>query len=106
MGSMDTDLLVEGVLAGDRVQLARAITLVESRAQKHIYSARKFIQRILPHTGGSIRIGLTGVPGSGKSTFIETFGKLLCRQGRKVAILAIDPSSSVGGGSVKLPDTM
>ena len=97
---MDTDLLVKGVLAGDRVQLARAITLVESHAQKHIVLARKLIQDILPHSGGSIRIGLTGVPGSGKSTFIEAFGKMLCQQGRKVAVLAVDPSSSVGGGSI------
>lgn len=97
---MDTDSLVKGVLAGDRVQLARAITLVESRARKHLSSARTVIQRILPHSGGSIRIGLTGVPGSGKSTFIEAFGKLLCQQGKKVAVLAIDPSSSVGGGSI------
>ena len=97
---VDTDSLVKGVLAGDRVQLARAITLVESRARKHLSSARTVIQRILPHSGGSIRIGLTGVPGSGKSTFIEAFGKLLCQQGKKVAVLAIDPSSSVGGGSI------
>jgi LAO/AO transport system kinase len=97
---MDADLLIKGILAGDRVQLARAITLVESRAQKHFSSARKVIQHILPHSGGSIRIGLTGVPGCGKSTFIEAFGKMLCEQGWKVAVLAIDPSSSVGGGSI------
>ncbi len=97
---MDTKSLVEGVLAGDRVLLARAITLVESHAQKHVLPARELIQRILPHSGGSIRIGLTGVPGAGKSTFIEAFGKMLCQQGRKVAVLAVDPSSSVGGGSI------
>lgn len=97
---MDADLLTEGVLAGDRAQLARAITLVESRARKHVSAARKLVREILPHSGGSIRIGLTGVPGAGKSTFIETFGRMLCQQGRKVAVLAIDPSSSVGGGSI------
>lgn len=97
---MQNDALVSGVLAGDRVQLARAITLVESRARKHALPARKLMQRILPHSGGSIRIGLTGVPGSGKSTFVEAFGKMLCGLGKKVAVLAIDPSSSVGGGSI------
>ena len=99
-GFMDTDSLVEDILAGDRVQLARAITLVESRARKHALPARKLIQGILSHSGRSIRIGLTGVPGAGKSTFIEAFGKMLCQQGRKVAVLAVDPSSSVGGGSI------
>ena len=99
-GFMDTDSLVEDILAGDRVQLARAITLVESRARKHVLPARKLIQGILPHSGRSIRIGLTGVPGAGKSTFVEAFGKMLCQQGRKVAVLAVDPSSSVGGGSI------
>lgn len=97
---MDTDALIEGILGGNRTQLARAITLVESRAGKHVPVARRLIQKILPHTGGSIRIGLTGVPGSGKSTFIEAFGKMLCQQGKTVAVLAIDPSSSVGGGSI------
>ena len=97
---MNTNLLVEGVLSGDRVQLARAITLVESRARKHASAARELIQQILPHSGGSTRIGLTGVPGAGKSTFIEAFGKMLCHLGKKVAVLAIDPSSSVSGGSI------
>ena len=97
---MDTKSLVKGVLAGDRVLLARAITLVESHARKHVLPARELIQHILPHSGGSIRIGLTGVPGAGKSTFIEAFGKMLCQQGRRVAVLAVDPSSSVGGGSI------
>ena len=100
MDTLDIDLLVEGVLAGNRALLARAITLVESCARKHASAAQKLIQRLLPHSGGSIRIGLTGVPGSGKSTFIETFGKMLCQQGRKVAVLAIDPSSSISGGSI------
>ena len=100
MGPIDTDSLVEGVLAGDRAKLARAITLVESRAQKHISAARRLIQQLLPYSGGSIRIGLTGIPGSGKSTFIEAFGKMLCQKSKKVAVLAIDPSSSVGGGSI------
>ncbi|MGB0415480.1 MAG: methylmalonyl Co-A mutase-associated GTPase MeaB [Coraliomargarita sp.] len=96
----DIDSLVEGVLACDRARLARAITLVESRAPKHAPFAQELMRRILPHTGGSMRIGLTGVPGAGKSTTIEALGLLLCKQGKKVAVLAVDPSSSVHGGSI------
>lgn len=80
--------------------MARAITLVESRAPKHAPYAKELMQRLLPHTGGSIRIGLTGVPGAGKSTTIEALGMYLCKQGKKVAVLAVDPSSSVHGGSI------
>jgi LAO/AO transport system kinase len=89
-----------GVLAGERSWLARAITLIESRAHKHKPAARALIQQILPHTGRSIRVGLTGTPGAGKSTFIESLGLMLCEQGKKVAVLAIDPSSSRTGGSI------
>lgn len=89
-----------GVLAGNRAYLARAITLVESRAPKHRPLARELMQRILPHSGGAMRVGLTGVPGAGKSTFIEALGMFLCQQGKKVAVLAVDPSSSVNGGSI------
>lgn len=96
----DTETLTRGLLAGNRAQLARAITLVESRAPKHRASARALMQAILPHTGGALRVGLTGVPGAGKSTFIETLGMMLCRRGQKVAVLAVDPSSSRTGGSI------
>ncbi|MGJ8649960.1 MAG: methylmalonyl Co-A mutase-associated GTPase MeaB [Opitutaceae bacterium] len=96
----DIEAMYAGVLAGDRAYLARAITLVESRAPKHRPFARDLMQRILPHSGGAMRVGLTGVPGAGKSTFIEALGMLLCQQGKKVAVLAVDPSSSVNGGSI------
>lgn len=77
-----------------------AITLVESRAEKHRLLAQQLMQRILPHSGGAMRVGLTGVPGAGKSTFIEALGMSLCEQGNKVAVLAVDPSSSIHGGSI------
>lgn len=96
----DVDSLVEGVLAGDRSRLAMAITLVESRAARHHAPAQELMRRILPHSGGAIRVGLTGVPGAGKSTFIEALGISLCDQKKKVAVLAVDPSSSINGGSI------
>ncbi len=96
----DVAALVAGVKAGDRALLARAITLVESRAKRHRPYARDLMQQILPLTGGALRVGLTGVPGAGKSTFIEALGMFLCKQGKKVAVLAVDPSSSVNGGSI------
>jgi LAO/AO transport system kinase len=77
-----------------------AITLVESAAPKHRIPAQQLMQRILSHTGGAIRVGLTGVPGAGKSTFIEALGMSLCELGQKVAVLAVDPSSSISGGSI------
>ncbi|MDQ0197388.1 methylmalonyl Co-A mutase-associated GTPase MeaB [Neobacillus ginsengisoli] len=92
--------LYTGVLAGDRGLLARAITLVESNAEQHFQKAQNLLQRLLQHSGKSLRIGITGVPGAGKSTFIETFGTYLCDQGYRVAVLAIDPSSSISGGSI------
>lgn len=92
--------LFNGVLAGNRGQLARAITLVESNAEQHFHKAQELLQKLLPHSGKSIRIGITGVPGAGKSTFIEAFGTLLCELGHSVAVLAIDPSSSISGGSI------
>ena len=98
--NIDIDNYAEGVLAGDRSILARAITLVESNAHHHMTSAQELLQRLLPYTGKSIRIGITGVPGAGKSTFIDTFGTYLTSQGYKVAVLAIDPSSSVTRGSI------
>jgi len=96
----DIDALVAGVCAGERSHLAMAITLVESAAPKHRLPAQQLMQRILPHTGGAMRVGMTGVPGAGKSTFIEALGMSLCEQGKKVAVLAVDPSSSINGGSI------
>jgi LAO/AO transport system kinase len=94
------DELYQGVLAGDRSLLARAITLAESNLDQHFQKAQSLLQKLLPHSGNSIRIGITGVPGAGKSTFIEAFGMYLCSLGLRVAVLAIDPSSSVNGGSI------
>lgn len=99
-GLPDTETLVSGVLSGDRAHLARAITLVESRAAKHRAPARALMQAILPLAGRALRVGLTGVPGAGKSTFIEALGMMLCSKGKKVAVLAVDPSSSRTGGSI------
>jgi len=97
---LTVDDYVEGVLSGDRVMLARTITLIESSAKKHRDLAEEVLKRLMPHTGNSIRVGITGVPGAGKSTLIEAFGSMLCEDGHKVAVLAIDPSSSVTGGSI------
>jgi LAO/AO transport system kinase len=96
----DIKQLTAGVLAGDRAILAQAITLVESRAAKHRAPARELMQAILPHSGGALRVGMTGTPGAGKSTFIEALGMMLCGRGKKVAVLAVDPSSSRTGGSI------
>ena len=89
-----------GVRRGDRSMLAQAITLIESDASARIDEAQAVLARLLPETGRSVRIGITGVPGAGKSSLIEALGTALCRQGRKVAVLAVDPSSSVSGGSI------
>ncbi len=90
----------KGVMAGDMGVLSRAITLVESHLPEHELLAQQLLARILPHTGKSIRVGITGVPGAGKSTLIESLGTQLCNQGHKVAVLAVDPSSSITGGSI------
>lgn len=92
--------LYEGVLHGDRTQLARAITLIESNGEHHFKKGQELLHKLLPYTGKAIRVGITGVPGAGKSTFIESFGTYLCSLGLKVAVLAIDPSSSLSGGSI------
>ena len=91
---------VTGVLNGNITFLSKAITLVESTNIKHQQKANEILNFCLPHANKSIRIGITGVPGVGKSTFIETFGKYLTAQGKKVAVLAVDPSSSVNKGSI------
>jgi len=88
------------VIAGDRRALAKAITLVESTKADHRAEASALLGELLPHTGNSVRLGITGVPGVGKSTFIEAFGAHLIERGHRVAVLAVDPSSKRGGGSI------
>lgn len=90
----------EQLLKGDVRALSKAITLVESRKPEHRKEAQALLQDILPHTGKAKRIGISGVPGVGKSTFIEQLGLLLCGKGLKVAVLAVDPSSPISGGSI------
>ncbi len=92
--------LLEGFKTKNRTILARAITLVESEKKEHQDLAQKLLQKILPATGTSKRIGISGTPGVGKSTFIESFGKFLTNQGLTVAVLAVDPTSKVSGGSI------
>lgn len=92
--------LAEGIRNGNRVSLSRAITLAESSLPEHQQKAHQLIQMLMPFTGKSKRIAITGVPGVGKSTFIEGMGNLLTQKGYKVAVLAIDPSSSLSGGSI------
>lgn len=91
---------VNGIISGNRVILSRAITLIESKLQADNELAESLIEQLLPRTGKSLRIGITGVPGSGKSTFIESFGKLLTSLGKKVAVLTIDPTSQISKGSI------
>ncbi len=95
-----TQNIIKGILKGDITALSRAITLVESKNQKHLEKANTIINACLSKANKSIRIGITGVPGVGKSTFIEAFGKHLTGLGKKVAVLAIDPSSSITKGSI------
>lgn len=92
--------LIEEIRKGNQVGLSRAITFVESTSSKHTTIAQKIIEGCLPFANKSIRIGITGVPGVGKSTFIESFGKLLVSKGKKVAVLTVDPSSTLSGGSI------
>ncbi len=91
---------VRGVLAGERAVLSRAITLVESTRADHRQQAQEMLVELLPHAGGAHRVGITGVPGVGKSTFIDALGTTLTAAGHKVAVLAVDPSSSKTGGSI------
>ena len=92
--------LVDGVLARQLRPLAKTITLIESQREDHRGRAHKVLEALLPHTGGAMRVGISGVPGVGKSTFIEGLGLYLIEQGLRVAVLAVDPSSSVTGGSI------
>ena len=89
-----------GVRAGDVTVLARALTLIESSSPRHLPLAERLLTRLLPHTGQSIRVGITGAPGVGKSTFIEALGLHLVGRGLRVAVLAVDPSSGISGGSI------
>ncbi|WP_245159729.1 methylmalonyl Co-A mutase-associated GTPase MeaB [Blastococcus sp. CT_GayMR19] len=97
---IDVPALAEGVLAGDRRVMARAITLVESRRADHRALAQQLLVELLPHAGGARRVGISGVPGVGKSTFIDALGVALTAAGSKVAVLAVDPSSARSGGSI------
>ena len=91
---------VEAIRAGDRVALGRAITLVESTKPEDQLRTQELLEALLPHTGQSIRIGISGVPGAGKSTLIDQLGMNLIAEGHKVAVLAVDPTSSRTGGSI------
>lgn len=97
---LNAPALAKQVLAGERAALARAITLVESAAAQHQQPAQDLLDRLLPHSGKSIRIGITGPPGAGKSSLIDCLGSHLADLGRRVAVLAVDPSSSLSGGSI------
>ncbi len=97
---LSLDEYAEGVLAGDRALLGRAITLIESNRERDFAFAEELLTRVMPQTGGGCRVGITGVPGVGKSTFIDTLGTYLTDAGHRVAVLAVDPSSGVSGGSI------
>jgi LAO/AO transport system kinase len=98
--NFDIDQLFEGIRKGDIVQLSKAITLIESTNPRHQESARTLIDKCLPLSGNSIRIGITGTPGVGKSTFIESYGSFLIENSKRIAVLTIDPSSQVSKGSI------
>ncbi|WP_100400890.1 methylmalonyl Co-A mutase-associated GTPase MeaB [Bacillus sp. FJAT-44742] len=98
--TLSVEQYVEGVLNGDRATIARAITLVESNSPKYFHKSQEVLRHLMPYTGNSIRLGITGVPGAGKSTLIESLGTKLCDRGHHVAVLAVDPSSSVSKGSI------
>lgn len=100
MSQNSPDDLVQGILAGNRRMIAKTITLMESRLAEHRDSAFTIMEKLLPYTGKSTRVGITGVPGVGKSTFIENLGVDLADKGHKVAVLAVDPTSRRSGGSI------
>jgi LAO/AO transport system kinase len=105
MRPIDPQTYIDGVLSGDRRVLSKAITLIESALASHQEAARRMLNGLLPRTGAAVRLGITGVPGVGKSTFIESFGTMLVREGHRVAVLAVDPSSARSGGSVMADKT-
>lgn len=92
--------LAASILTGNRADLSRGITLIESNAARHRPLARELLRHLSEHAGKALRIGISGVPGAGKSTFIEALGNFLCDAGHRVAVLAVDPSSSLSGGSI------
>lgn len=98
--ALSADDYVKGILEGNIAILSQAVTLVESSLPEHQEIAQEVIEKCLPHAGGSVRLGITGVPGAGKSTFIESLGMHLVRNGHKLAVLAIDPSSERSKGSI------
>jgi len=98
--SMETQDYIDGVLAQNRRIVAKTITLIESSLPSHQEMAKYIVDALLPYAGKAVRIGITGVPGVGKSTYIESFGLQLVKQGHRVAVLAVDPSSSKSGGSI------
>ena len=100
MTQQDPQYYIQGVLKKNRRLLSQTITLIESSLEEHKAISKKVIEGLIPYTGGSIRLGITGVPGAGKSTFIENLGTALVKKGHKVAVLAIDPSSNRAGGSI------
>ena len=98
--ALDPEALARGVLEGKRRALARAITLIESTRADHRAAASALLQRLAPHAGNSIRLGISGVPGVGKSTFVEALGNHVIDAGHRVAVLSVDPSSAISGGSI------
>lgn len=105
MATQSLTYYFDGIHQGDRRILAKAITLVESHHPDHSELARQLVKKVLPRTGNAVRLGITGVPGVGKSTFIENFGMMLTDKGHKVAVLAVDPSSKRSGGSIMADKT-
>jgi len=97
---MDAEFYIDGVLKKKRAMIAKSITLIESALPAHQQLAQNILDGLLPYAGNAIRIGISGVPGVGKSTFIESFGMMLIEKGHRVAVLAVDPSSSRSGGSI------
>lgn len=100
MVDIDPEYYIDGVLAGNRKILSKTITMIESSLSRHKRKTYEILDTLLPHTGNAIRLGITGVPGVGKSTFIESLGVLLLEKGHRVAILTVDPSSAISGGSI------
>ena len=100
MGDNELELLAAGVISGERTWIAKAITLVESSNSSDKQIANDLLEKLAFRSGGSLRVGVTGSPGVGKSTFIDELGSLLTPRGYKVAVLAVDPSSAISGGSI------
>ncbi len=101
----DSQYYIQGVLDKDKRVLSKTITLIESSRSDHKVLSRQVIDSLIPHAGKAVRLGITGVPGAGKSTFIESLGMFLIEQGLKVAVLAVDPSSTLSHGSIMADKT-